>query len=163
MLDAAKEQVDPIRWRGEGGPELEDFLHALESGGQHPLLKRWENLKATAVANRPAASLLDQITRHLAVLMVESLVRAGLGKGAARRRASEELQRVLPGATTRAIKYWQNHHVLTADDERLIAQAIEHHGHDLDHLAGSLRDLILYWDNPIVAWSAIRPIPPGGQ
>ena len=107
LLDAAKAQTDPIRWRGEGGPEFQDFAHALESGGPHPLLKRWENLKATDAAKRPAASLLDQNTRRLAVVMVASLVRAGLGKGAARKRASEALQRVLPEATTRAIKYWQ--------------------------------------------------------
>ena len=30
LLDAAKAQTDPIRWRGEGGPEFEDFVHALE-------------------------------------------------------------------------------------------------------------------------------------
>ena len=159
LLDAAKAQVEPIRWRGEGGPEFEDFVHALESGGQHPLLKQWENLKATAAAKRPAASLLDQNTRRLVVLLVESLVRAGLGKGAARKRASEALQRVLPKATTRAIKYWQAGYVLTSDDEWLIAQATEHHGHDLDHLSGLFRGLILYADNPIMAWSAIRRLP----
>src|SRR4029077_1270274 len=113
-----------------------------------------------ATANRPAASLLDQNTRRLVVLMVESLVRAGLGKGAARTRASEALQRVLPEATTRAIKYWQAGYVLTSDDEWQIAQAIEDHGHDLDQLAGLFRGLILYADNPIMAWSAIRPTPP---
>ena len=36
LLDAAKAQTDPISWRGEGGPEFEDFVHALESGGSIP-------------------------------------------------------------------------------------------------------------------------------
>lgn len=161
MLLAAKDQAaDVVVWREHGGPEAEDFLHALETGGAHPLLQRWQDLKATAAANRPVASLLDQNTRRIAILMVESLVRAGLGKDAARKRAAEALQRVLPTTTKRTIKYWQGNYSITVDDEPLIAQAIEHHGHDHDRLVGWFVDLIDWADNPVAAWTAVRRIPP---
>ena len=132
FVAAAKEKLDAVVWRAMGGPETEDFLHALETGGQHPLLQQWERLKATVTANRPAPGLLEQNTRRLAVLMVESLVRAGLGKDAARRRAAEAVERLFPTTTKRTIKHWQRNYSIRAEDEGQIAKAIERHGHNHD-------------------------------
>jgi hypothetical protein len=163
VLKATKEQTktNPLRWRSEGGPEFEDFVHAIETGGSHPLLEEWQTHRTK---NRPGPGLLDQNVRRNVVLMVEALHRAGLGPDAARKRASKTLSRVLPEATPRAIKYWQAGYVFSLDDERLIAQAIERYGHDLDRLAGWLSGLICYADNPIMAWSLLRrQLPPAGQ
>jgi hypothetical protein len=163
LLAGAKNKADAVVWRAVGGPEAEDFLHALETGGQHPLLQKWEELKATVAANRPAPSLLDRNTRRLAVLMVDTLVRADLGKEAARRRAAKAVQRVLATATPRAIKHWQHNYSISADDEGLIAQAIERCGHDHDGLVDHFAGLIRWADNPIAAWTTVRRIPPDGQ
>ena len=91
LLAAAKEKIDVVDWRAEGGPEAEAFLHALETGGQHPLLRKWEELKATVAANRPVPDPLDLNARRLVVLLVEALHRAGLGKRDARKRAAKAL------------------------------------------------------------------------
>src|SRR3954464_3395358 len=96
LLDAAKKQVDVVAWRRMGGPEAADFLHALETGRQHPWLDRWLELRRTVAANRPVPSLLDQNARRLTVLLCVALVRAGLGKDAARRRAAEAVKHLLP-------------------------------------------------------------------
>jgi hypothetical protein len=163
LLAAARKKVDVVVWRALGGPEAEDFMHALETGGAHPLLEKWRELRRTIAANRPAASLLDQNTRHNVILLVEALQRAGLGKDAARRRAAEALQRVLPTTTKRTIKYWQGNYSITVDGEQLIARAIEQHGHDHDRLVGWFLGLIDWADTPVAAWTAVRRIPPDGQ
>jgi hypothetical protein len=162
LLAAAKEKADVVTWRREGGPEATDFLRALETGAPHPLLLKWQELKATVAANRPVPSLREQNTRRLAVLMVETLVRTGLGKEPARRRAAKAVEHLFPTTNKRTIKCWQRNYSIGADDERLIAMAIERHGHDHDRLVANFAGLIDWTDNPVVAWNITRRPPPGG-
>ena len=70
LLAAAKKNLDIVTWRREGFPEAEDFLHALESGGLHPLLEKWQELRRTIAANRPVPVPLDSNARRLTVLLV---------------------------------------------------------------------------------------------
>ena len=168
LLVARRNKVDAVTWRALGGPEAVDLLHALETGGSHPVLEEWRRLRRI-YANR-SGSLLDQTIRHTAVLMVEALCRADLGKDAARERAAEALQRVLPTTTKRTIKsikrtikYWQDNHSISAEDERLIAQAIEYHGHDHDRLVKHFVGLIGWADTAVAAWTVVRHTPPDGQ
>lgn len=67
LLAAAKKNLDIVTWRREGFPEAEDFLHALESGGLHPLLEKWQELRRTIAANRPVPDPLDSNARRLTV------------------------------------------------------------------------------------------------
>jgi hypothetical protein len=156
LLDAARTKVDVVSWRAEGGPETEAFLHALETGGQHPLLRRWEDLKATVAANRPAPDPLDLNARRLVVLLTETLHRAGLGKRDARKRVAKALNQVFP-ATTDQIRYWQDSYPLSAyDDEKLIAGAITRYGDDHRHIVGWFVELIRLAVDPVAIRSA-RP------
>jgi hypothetical protein len=155
LVDDAKKKVDVVTWRAVGGPEAEDFLHALETGRQHPLLTKWEELKATVAANRSAPDLVEQSARRSAVLMCEAVHRAGLGKNAARRRAAKALQGVFP-ATIDQIRYWQYIYPLAAGDEKLIAGAINRYGTDHRHIAGWFAGLIQIAVDPAAARSARR-------
>ncbi len=95
-LDAARKKVDVVTWLTERGYEGEAFLLALESGERHPLLRKWKKLNSTVAANRPAPDPLVRNARRLTVLMVETLCRAGLGKGIARKRAAEAVKQFFP-------------------------------------------------------------------
>lgn len=88
LLAAAKPQVDVATWRKEGGLEAEDLLDAIDSGRPHPLLRSWQERKATVAANRPTPSPRELHARHLAVLLCAALERAGLGKRQARLQVS---------------------------------------------------------------------------
>jgi hypothetical protein len=91
-LDTAKTQVDVATWCKEGGLEAEDLLDAIESGRPHPLLRLWEERKATVWANRPAPSRRELHARRLAVLLCTALERrAGLNKQQARQQVSRLL------------------------------------------------------------------------
>jgi hypothetical protein len=90
LLATAKTQ-DVATWCKEGGLEAEDLLDAIESGRPHPLLRLWEERKATVAANRPAPSRRELRARHLAVLLCAALERAGLGKRQARQQVSRLL------------------------------------------------------------------------
>jgi hypothetical protein len=83
LLATAKTQVDVATWCKEGGLEAEDLLDAIDSGRPHPLLRSWEESKATATvaANRPRPSLRELHARHLAVLLCAALERAGQATG----------------------------------------------------------------------------------
>jgi hypothetical protein len=156
LLVATRKKVDVVTWRALGGLEAEDFLDALETGRRHPLLTKWEELKATVAVNRSAPSQPDQNTRHTAIVMAEALHRAGLGKEAARKRAAKAVQGVFPTTTKRTIKYWQSKYSITVDGEQLIARAIEHHGHDHDRLVDHFVAYIDFWDNPVAALEILR-------
>jgi nucleotide-binding universal stress UspA family protein len=154
LVATAETRTDPVTWRAEGGPEAKDFLDALETGRQHPLLTKWEELKATV--GRPAPSLLDRSVRYTVVLMVEALHRAGLGKGAARKRAAEALRDVFPEATFEAIRHWQTTFPPVPDDEPRIAGALKRHGHDHKQIIGSFVGLIRFAVDPVVARTTRR-------
>jgi hypothetical protein len=156
FLHAAKQKADVVTWRKDGGPEAEAFLVALDSGGSHPLLEKWRELRRTVAANRPAPDQLDLKARRLTVLMVETLCRAGLGKGTARKRAAEAVNPIFP-TTHRAIGGWQSAYPkVTPVDEKLIAGAIEHHGHDHERIVGWFVGLIRLAIDPFAIQSAER-------
>ena len=86
LLAAAKQQVDVATWCKEGGLEAEDLLDAFDSGRPHPLLRSWQERKATVAANRPTPSPRELHARHWAVLLCAALERrAGLDKQQARK------------------------------------------------------------------------------
>jgi hypothetical protein len=154
FLDAAKKKADVVTWRKDGGPEAEAFLLALDSGGSHPLLEKWRELRKTVAANRSAPDPLDQAASRLSVLMVETLCRAGLGKGIALNRAAMAVNQIFP-TTPDAIRGWhRGHPTVTPDDEKLIAGAIEKHGHDYEQIVGWFVGLIRLAIDPIAIQNA---------
>ena len=128
LLDAAKQQVDVATWRKEGGLEAEDLLDAIDSGRPHPLLRSWEERKATVAANRPAPSRRELHARRLSVLLCTALERAGLDKQQARKQVSRLLASE-PGLfshppSDHALERWQRAETaLTPADECVIANA----------------------------------------
>jgi hypothetical protein len=71
----------PIAWREAGGFDAQDLLRALETGGAHPLLRKWEELKAGPARNRPPPGASEQAARRLIVLLRVALERTGLEQG----------------------------------------------------------------------------------
>ena len=129
LLAAAKLQVDVATWCKEGGLEAEDLLDAIDIGRPHPLLRSWEERKATVAANRPAPSRRELHARRLVVLLCIALERAGLGK----RKARQQVSRLLApqsGLFARppsehALERWQRAGpALTPEDECVIANAM---------------------------------------
>jgi hypothetical protein len=156
LVIAAKAQADVVTWRSEGGFEGEELFNALASGGTHPVLRRWEELKATLGANRPGPDLLEQGAHRTVVLMVEALHRAGLGKGAARKRAAEALRDVFPEATIEAIRYWRAGYSPVPGDERLIADTLKRCGRDHGRIANWFVGLVRFTLDPVAARTARR-------
>jgi len=129
LLAAAKQQVDVATWCKEGGLEAEDLLDAIDSGRPHPLLRSWEERKATVAANRPRPNLRELHARHLAVLLCAALERAGLGKRQARQQVSQLLASqsglFAKPASDHALERWQRAGpALTPEDECVIANAM---------------------------------------
>jgi hypothetical protein len=129
LLATAKTQVDVATWCKEGGLEAEDLLDAIDSGRPHPLLRSWEERKATVAANRPAPSRRERHARHLAVLLCAAPERAGLGKRQARQQVSRLLAQqsglFARPPSEHALERWQRAGpALTPEDERVIANAM---------------------------------------
>jgi hypothetical protein len=129
LLATAKTQVDVATWCKEGGLEAEDLLDAIESGRPHPLLRSWEERKATVAANRPAPSRRELRARRFVVLLCIALERAGLGKREARQQVSEllapESGLFARPPSGHALERWQRAGpALTQKDERVIANAM---------------------------------------
>ena len=129
LLAAAKLQVDVARWCKEGGLEAEDLLDAIDIGRPHPLLRSWEERKATVAANRPAPSQRELHARRLVVLLCIALERAGLGK----RKARQQVSRLLAPQSglfaqppsDHALERWQRAGpALTPEDQCVIANAM---------------------------------------
>ena len=154
LLVAARAQVDPVTWRREGGPDAEDFLHALDTGAPHPLLQRYDALRATWGAKRPGPDLLEQGARRGAVLMCKTLHRAGVNHRAARKQAAKALQGIFP-ATSEQIRYWQDNYSPAPDDEKWIAAAIKWCGHDHERIAGWFAASIRFNFDPIASRNAV--------
>ena len=81
LLDAAKKQGRRRSWRARGWSRGRGFSARARNRRAASLAGKWEDLKATVAANRPAPGLLDQNARRLAVLMVESGHAPGLARG----------------------------------------------------------------------------------
>ena len=159
LISAAKAQVHVVTWRHKGGPELEDFADALETGRPHPLLLRWEQLRGSSAANRPAPSHLDLIARRDVVLMCEALTRAGLKpKLAVRQLAIRTVKGLFPETPTdAAVRWWWELHSLTPGDEMLIASAIERSGGNHKQIAGRFAALARFALDP-TAGAIVPPI-----
>jgi hypothetical protein len=154
LVTAAKAQVHVVTWRAEGGPEVEDFMDALESGRPHPLLLKWEQLKGTSAANRPAPSQLDLIARRNVVLMCEALYRADLRpKTAVRKLAAETVKELFSDGPTAGVirNWWDAYPPFTPGDEALIASAIKQYGRDHKRIAGWFAGLGLIATDPVAA------------
>jgi hypothetical protein len=126
-----QKQLNILDWRADGGPEAEAALYALETGGPHPLLEKWRELRRTVATNVPDP--IDRDARRLVVLMVEALSGAGLSKRIARKQAARAVKRILPAAKgdqAEAIRHWQENHSLAPDDEKWIADALKRCGND---------------------------------
>jgi hypothetical protein len=129
LLAAAKRQVDVATWCKEGGLEAEDLLDAVDSGRPHPLLRSWEESKATVAANRPAPSRRELHARRLSVLLCTALERAGLDKQQARQQVSRLLASqsglFAQPPSKHALERWQRAGpALTPEDECVIANAM---------------------------------------
>jgi hypothetical protein len=114
-LDELQKQRGLIAWRELGGLDAQDLLHALETGGTHPLLRKWEELKAGPARNRPPPGASEQAARRLIVLLRVALERTGLSKTAARKHIASALQKYgrqiglppLPLKADEALRHWE--------------------------------------------------------
>ena len=53
LVNAARDQVGPQRWRNEGGLEAEEFLYDLDNGRGHRWLKEWPHKGRNPADRRP--------------------------------------------------------------------------------------------------------------
>ena len=128
LVVAAEKRTDPATWALSGGHEAEDFLECIENGRWHPLLRLWNERKATVAANRPAPTMRDLIARRFIIILCAALERTGLRKGEARKFAAEAVAvqgNAFPDLlSAETIHRWQrNQPPLTAVDERWITTA----------------------------------------
>ena len=130
VVNELKQHMDAAAQLNIGLPEVEAFLEALVSGGQHPALQEWEEHKG----GHPAPASHELRARRLIILLAVALERAGWQKGAAHRFAAREATRahVFASATThKAIEHWQERQPeLTPADEQMLATAIASCGLD---------------------------------
>jgi hypothetical protein len=127
LMDAARTQVDPLRWIKEGGLDAEEFLECVESGRWHPLLRRWHVMKHTTAANRPAPTSRDRHARrlvHLAVIALQRVV--SMNGDEARRKVAAAMAKLFEDApTAETIHHWQRDQALvTPADEKMLATVI---------------------------------------
>jgi hypothetical protein len=163
LVDDASKKGDALTWRAVGGPETEAFMLALETGGSHPLLEKYLELRRTAAANRSAPDLVEQRARRQVVLFTETLSRTGLGENEAREKVAKAVKRIFPKKPKRrkgqpsilvdidadTIRYWQSAYPpFTPLDEKVIAGALKRCGHDHGAIVSALS-----------AWSAMPSTP----
>jgi hypothetical protein len=154
---------DPVAWRERGGFEAQDLLDALETGRSHPLLHKWEELKAGPAANRSAPAPSERSARRFIVLLRIALKRAGMGKGAARERIASALRRHrrqigLPPATSEAIRHWERdlRPPLGPQDEAAIKRALDRCGKDRAQLTRHFLGLVEFTRKPLPAGARWR-------
>jgi hypothetical protein len=150
---------DPVACRERGGFEAQDLLDALETGRSHPLLRKWEKIKAGPAANRPTPAASEQSARRFIVLLRIALNRAGIrSKGAARDHIASALRRhsrqigLLP-ATDEAIRHWERdlRPPLGPEDEAAIKHALDRCGNDAAQLTRHFLWLVEYARKPLPA------------
>jgi len=109
LMKAARNQVDPFTWIKEGGLDAEEFLECLESGRQHPLLRRWQVMKGTTAANRPAPTSRDRAARRFVVVAVIALQRiVGTDGDGSRRTVAAAMAKLFEDApSAETIHHWQ--------------------------------------------------------
>jgi hypothetical protein len=133
-----KAELDPASFLNIGGAEIEMFVAALLSGGLHPALTEWEDIKN--YSGRPLPSMREQNARRLVILMCVALERAGLKKRAARKSAEGKLATAHvfdKPPSHRTIEYWQGERdpALTPQDELLAATGFTIAGGDPQKIA----------------------------
>jgi hypothetical protein len=154
---AAKKQTDVVTWRRAGGFELEDFVDALERGGRHPLLQKWEKRKAENASDRLSPTMRGMHARRLAVLMSMALQRTKvMGATKARRRAAEALAEIDVFATPVTVKHWEQRldPPFAEEDERVIANALARCGENTQALTDHFIGLVQF------AGTSLLPIGP---
>jgi hypothetical protein len=158
MLLAEARLRDLVAWRERGGIEAQDLLYALETGRSHPLLRKWEELKAQH-RSPPAPS--EQYARRVIVLLRIALERAGLGKEAARKHIASALERTskqigLRPASADAIRRWERdlETPLGPHDEQAIADALKRCGNNTAQLTRHFLGLVEF---------ARKPLPTGAR
>jgi len=137
LVTVAKMQLNPVKWRNKGGPEVEDYLHAIETGRPHALV-RWAEKRRSG--GHPPPSLPEQRARIFVVLMCAALERVGCRKKEARERAATELASLdfFPGGppSEDTIEHWQRQvRPLIPEYERYIANALKRGGRSEDAIA----------------------------
>jgi hypothetical protein len=157
LLDEARAR-DLVAWRELGGFEAQDLLDALETGRSHPLLRKWEKLKAGPAANRPTPAPSEQSARRFIVLLRIALKRAGVRSGAARKHIESALRRYsrqigLPMATDEAIRHWERElrPPLGPEDEAAIKHALDQCGNDAARLTRHFLGLVEFARKPLPA------------
>jgi hypothetical protein len=132
---AAKQQTDVVTWRRAGGFELEDFVDALERGGRHPLLQKWEKRKAESATDRLSPSMREMHARRLAVLMSMALQRT-MSANKARKLVARAMSEDVAPTTSSMVKHWEQRlePPLAAEDEQVIATALARCGDDTQAL-----------------------------
>lgn len=157
LMTIARNQIDIGTWIRKGGLDLEDLHDALSTGGSHPVLKRW---KQRRTANRPPPDARDQHTRRLIYYLLIALCRAGLTKTAARAMVSKALARDMP-TSEQTLEHWEREErpLTAAEDEHIVAAALDRCGHDHEllvlHFVGLIQarrdpfvDFISYFGKP---------------
>jgi hypothetical protein len=167
LLDEAKKE-NLVAWRELGGIEAQDLLYAWETGYLHPLLRKWEKLKAGPAANRSAPAPSEQSARRYIVLLRIALNRAGIRRErAAREHIASALRRHsrqigLPPATSEAIRHWERdlRPPLGRQDEAVIKQALDRSGNDAALLTRHFLGLVEFARKPLAAGRVgVNPLP----
>jgi hypothetical protein len=154
---------NPIAWREAGGFDAQDLLRALETGGAHPLLRKWEELKAGPASNRPPPGASAQAARRLIVLLRVALERTGLSKAAARKHIASAPQKYgqqigLSSATDETLRHWERDlkPALGRQDEAVIKQALDRCGKDRAELTRHFLGLVEFARKPLPAGARWR-------
>jgi hypothetical protein len=158
---------DLVRYRELGGLDAEEFLHAVDTGGQHPLLRKWEKDKAQ---NRFPPSLHEVNGRRLAMLLRLALERDGVGKSEARKMVAAALQQMGPqiglaaastarprgldekrAPSVRRIEHWEENlrPPLGPQDEAVIKAALERCGGNRKLLVRRFLGLVEFLRKPL--------------
>jgi hypothetical protein len=162
LLDEALKR-DHVAWRELGGFEAQDLLRALETGGSHPLLRQWEQLKAGPAANRPAPAPSEQSARRFIVLLRIALERAGMGKTEAREHIASAIRRHgrqvgLPTTTGEAIRHWERDLAPPPgpQDDAVINTALDRCGNDAAQLTRHFLGFVEFARKPLPTWARWR-------
>jgi hypothetical protein len=165
-LDELQKQRGLMAWREVGSLDAQDLLHALETGGTHPLLRKWEELKAGPARNRPPPGASEQAARRLIVLLRVALQRTGLSKTAARKHIASALQKYgrqiglppLPLKADEALRHWERDlkPPLGLQDEAVIAHALDRCGKNRAQLTKHFLGLVEFARKPLPAGARWR-------
>jgi hypothetical protein len=156
-LNDLQKRNNPVAWRDLGGFDAQDLLRSLETGGQHPQLRKWKGLLAGPARNRPAPGPSEQAARRFIVLLRIALERAGVGIEAARKHIKSALRRharqigLQPPTSDGTIRRWERNlkPPLGPQDEAVIKQALDRCGNDHAQLTRHFLGLVEFTRKPL--------------